>query len=172
MIRRPPRSTQSRSSAASDVYKRQLQIQDAKNSHLGTIYRTTLSGYIFATKARIDNRKKNLFSSNMSSRCSHNMVNFSPLAAEIVSLVWGTPPNFNFFSRLGSFTARHVVVVVSQTLRRCIEGATYVRQGDHHVGHWPTFQVYCFINLFRVLCIVAADSSFLLSFLITLNQLR
>jgi len=35
----------------------------------------TLSGYIFATKARIDNRK-NLLNSNISSTCSHNMVNF------------------------------------------------------------------------------------------------
>jgi len=42
------------------------------------------SGYIFATEACIDNRKKNLLSSNMSSRCAHNMVNFSPLTAEIV----------------------------------------------------------------------------------------
>ena len=31
---------------------------------------------------------------------------------------------------------------VSQSLRRSIEGTTYVRQGDHHVGHWPTFLVY------------------------------
>jgi len=31
-------------------------------------HRTTLSGYIFASKARIDNRK-NVLSSNMSSRC-------------------------------------------------------------------------------------------------------
>jgi len=30
-------------------------------------------------------------------------------------------------------------VGVSQTLRRWTEGATYVRQGDLHVGHWPTF---------------------------------
>src|SRR5450756_2847398 len=30
MIRRPPRSTQSRSSAASDVYKRQLQMEEMK----------------------------------------------------------------------------------------------------------------------------------------------
>ena len=29
----------------------------------------TLSGYIFSTKARIDNQKKNLLSSNISSRC-------------------------------------------------------------------------------------------------------
>jgi len=33
-------------------------------------------------------------------------------------------------------------VSISQTLRRWTEGATYVRQGDHHVGHWPTFLVY------------------------------
>jgi len=36
---------------------------------------TTLSGYIFARKARIDNRKK-LLSSNISSTCPDNMVNF------------------------------------------------------------------------------------------------
>jgi len=59
-----------------------LKIQDAKKSPSGH-HRTTLSGYIFATKARIDNRKKNLLSSNMSSTCPHNMVNFGPLAAEI-----------------------------------------------------------------------------------------
>jgi len=39
-----------------------------------------LSGYIFTTKARIDNRKKNLLSSNMSTTCPHDMVNFGPLA--------------------------------------------------------------------------------------------
>jgi len=32
-------------------------------------------------------------------------------------------------------------VGVSQTLRRWTEGATYVRQGDNQVGHWPTFLV-------------------------------
>jgi len=47
----------------------------------------TLSGYIFASKVLIDNRKK-LLSSNISSRCPHNMVNFGPLAAEIGPVVW------------------------------------------------------------------------------------
>ena len=32
-----------------------------------------------------------------------------------------------------------LVVGVSQTLQRWTEGATYIRHGDHHVGHWPTF---------------------------------
>ena len=69
---------------------------------------TTSSGYIFATKARIDNRKKNLLSSNMSSTCLYNMANFSPLAAEIGPVVWGTPANFNGFRVLAALLhARH-----------------------------------------------------------------
>jgi len=40
--------------------------------------------------------EKNLLSSNISSTCAHNM-NFGPLAAEIVSGVWGTPATFNGF---------------------------------------------------------------------------
>jgi len=65
-------------------------------------HRTTLSGYIFATKARIDNRKKNLLNSNNSSTCPHNMVNFSLLVAEIFWRVWGTPANFNGFCGLAA----------------------------------------------------------------------
>jgi len=75
----------------------------AKNRNLGTI--SQLCRAIIATKAPIDNRKKNLLSSNiMSSRCAHNMVNIGPLTAEIGPVVWGTPANFNGFrrSRLGS----------------------------------------------------------------------
>jgi len=34
------------------------------------------------------------------------MVNFGPVAAEIVSLVWGTPGNFNGFRVFGSVTAQ------------------------------------------------------------------
>jgi len=65
-------------------------------------HRTNLSGYIFATKARIDNRKKNLLSSNMSSTCPHNMVNFGLPAAEIGWPVWCTPANFNWFRVLAA----------------------------------------------------------------------
>jgi len=167
----------------------------AKNSPSGH-HRTTLSGYIFATTACNDNRKKNL-NSNISSICSHNMVNLSPLAAEIISLVWGTLANFNRFRILVSLLQRRrsteanqtlhdvwpspglvhyvyifrgscpitefcqvqlslcvqvlrspilaallhgtLVVGISQTLRHLTEGTTYIRQGGHHVGHWPTF---------------------------------
>jgi len=75
----------------------------------------------------------------MSSTCPHNMVNFGPVAAEIDPVVLGTPCKFQRVSRLDSVTAQHLAVGVSQTLWRWTEGATYVRQGDHHVGHRPTF---------------------------------
>ena len=83
-----------------------------------------------------------MLSSNISSRCLHNMVNFGPLADEIVSLVWGTPGNFNGFRVLAALLHGTLVVGVRQTLRRWTEGATYVRQGGHHVGHCSTFLVY------------------------------
>jgi len=78
-------------------------MQDAKirqKCHLGTI--AQLSGYISATKACIDNWKKNLLNSNTSSTSLPIMVKFGPLAAEIVSLVWGTPANFNGFRVLAA----------------------------------------------------------------------
>jgi len=47
---------------------------------------------------------------------------------------------FQRVSRLDSVTARQSSIVgVRQTLRRWTEGATCVRQGNHRVGHWPTF---------------------------------
>jgi len=56
-----------------------------------------------------------LLSNNISSTCPHNMVNFGPLAAEIVSLVWGTPGNFNGFRVLPALLQGTLVVGVSQT---------------------------------------------------------
>ena len=41
--------------------------------------------------------EKNSLNSNISPTCPYNMVNFDPLAAEIGSLLWGTPGNFNGF---------------------------------------------------------------------------
>ena len=38
----------------------------------------------------------------MSSTRRHNMVNFSPLAAEIDPVVWDTPANFNGFRALAA----------------------------------------------------------------------
>jgi len=77
-------------------YRMQKSRQKSPSGH----HRTTLSGY--ATKARIDNREKNLLSSNMSSTCPHNMVNFVLQTAEIDPVVCGTPANFNRFRVLAA----------------------------------------------------------------------
>jgi len=67
------------------------------------------------------------------------MVNFGPLAAKIDPVVWGTPANFNGFRVLAALPHGTPVLSVSQTLQRWTEGATYIQQGSHHVGHQPTF---------------------------------
>ena len=67
------------------------------------------------------------------------MVNFDLLAAKIGPVVWGTPADFNGFRVLAELLHGSQVVGISQTLRHWTEGATYVWEGDHHVGHWPTF---------------------------------
>jgi len=45
-------------------------------------------------------------------------MSYDLLAAEIVSLVWGTPTNFNGFRVFAALLYGTVVVGVSQTLRR------------------------------------------------------
>ena len=59
--------------------------------------------------------EKNLLSSNIYTTCPYNMVNFGPLAAENVSLVWGTPANFNGFCVLAALLYGTLLVGVSQT---------------------------------------------------------
>jgi len=85
--------------------------------------------------------EKKLLNSNTSFTCPDNMVNFGLLTADICWRVWGTHANFNGFHVLAALLHGTLVVGVSQTLRHCTEGATYSRQGGHHVGHWPTFLV-------------------------------
>jgi len=82
-------------------YRTQKVVKKSQSGH----HRTSLSGYIFATKTRIDNREKLLkqqYPLHAFPQYSHNMVNFGPLAAEIHPVVWGTPANFNGFGVLAA----------------------------------------------------------------------
>jgi len=88
----------------------------AKNCHMGTI--AQICRAISSQIRHISTIGKNLFSSNISSTCLHNMANFGPLAAEIVLLVWGTPANFNGFGVLAALLDGTLIEGVSQTLRR------------------------------------------------------
>jgi len=108
-----------------------------KNRYLGTI--AQLCRAIPSQLRHISTIGNNLLSSNTSFACPLTMVNFGALTAEIHSGVWGTPANFNGFRVLAALLHGTLVVSVSQTLRRWTEGAIYIRQGGHHVGHWPTF---------------------------------
>ena len=77
-----------------------LQIQDAKNRHLGTI--AQLCRAISSQLRHVSKIEKKLLSSNTSSICSDNLLNFGLLTAEICWRVWGTPTNFNGFCVLAA----------------------------------------------------------------------
>ena len=113
-----------------------------KNRHLGTI--AQLCWAISSQLRHVSIIGKELVKQQTSSTCPHNMVNLRPTNCwhRLTSL--GHPCKFQLVLRLGSVTARHLVVGVSQTLRHWTEGATYIRQGDHHVGHWPIFLVFIY----------------------------
>jgi len=86
------------------------------------------------------------------------------LAAEICPVVWGTPANFNGFYDLAALLHSSQVVSISQTLWRWTEGTTYVRQGDHHVGHcfaiWSVYFLRHLLRcLIRLLCLICNHHS-------------
>jgi len=109
-------------------------MQDPKNRQKWPSghHRATFSGYVFATKVCIDNRKR-LVKQQYLPTCPHSMVNFSPLMAKIRSGVWGTPANFNGFCILAALLHGTLVVGVSQTLWHWTKVATCIRQGGHDV---------------------------------------
>ena len=74
-----------------------------KIRRLGTIVQ--LCRAISSQLRHVSTIGKKLVKQQYLSTCSYNMVNFGLLAAEIVSLVWGTAANFNGF-RVLAVTAR------------------------------------------------------------------
>jgi len=96
-----------------------LEMQDAKcrqKSPSGH-HRKNLSSYIFATKARIDNRKKRV-KQQCFLQISSQHGELRVLAVEIGPVVLGTPANFNGFRVMAALLHGTPVVGVSQTLRR------------------------------------------------------
>jgi len=106
-----------------------------KNSPSGH-HRTTLSGYIFATAAHIDNRK-NLLNSNISPTCPHIMVNFTLLMAEICWWVCGTPADFNGFCVLASLLKWRRSTEANQTLHDVWPSPGLVHYNIHFLGLLP-----------------------------------
>ena len=73
---------------------------DAKNRHLRTI--AQLCPAISSQLRHISTIGKKLIKQQYLLHMPYNMVNFGLLSAEILSLVWGTPPNFNWFHVLAA----------------------------------------------------------------------
>jgi len=67
---------------------------------------------------------------------SSNMVNFGPLEAQIISLVWGSPANFNGFRVLVSLLQRRRSTEANQTL--------------HDV--WPSPELVHYVHIFGGSC--------------------
>jgi len=111
----------------------------AKKPYLGTI--TQLCRTISSQLRHVSTIGKNLLSSNTSSTCPYNMVNFGPLPAEIVSLVWGSPGNFNGF--------RVLVVLLHGTLLVGVSQTAALNRGRHlySVG-WPSRWAFSHISSF------------------------
>jgi len=95
-------------------YRTQKVVKKSPSGH----HRTTLSGYIFATKARIDNWKKPVKQQYLVHTFPQYGELNGPLAAEIGPVVWGTPANFNGFRILAALLQGTPVLGISQTLRR------------------------------------------------------
>jgi len=130
--------------AASWKYRTQKWHKKSPSGH----HPTTLLGYIFTTKARINNRKKNLLSSNISSTGRYNIVNFGVLAAEIVSLAWDTPANFNGFHVLTVLLHGTPVMGVRQTValnrgRHLYSAGRPSRWALAHISTWLYFLISC-----------------------------
>jgi len=78
----------------------------AKNSTSGHHHRTlSIVAVYFATKGYVSTIEK-IVKLQYILHMSHNMVNFSPLAAEVCLPDWGTPANFNGFRLLASLLHR------------------------------------------------------------------
>jgi len=101
---------------------------------------TTMSSYIFATKACIDNQKKNVKQLYL----LHRSLQYGELRHtsgwdRFVSL--GQPCKFQWVSSLASVTARHSSTGRQPNFAALNRGRHLYMQGGHHVWHWPTFLV-------------------------------
>jgi len=93
-------------------------MQDAKMMQKIAIWAPSHNfvGLYLHNKGMYCQSEKNLLNSNISPTCPHSSVNFGPLAAEIGSLVWVTPANFNGFRVLAALLHDTQVVSIGQTL--------------------------------------------------------
>jgi len=123
------------------VARGSLKIQDAKkvakNRHLGTIAK--LCRAISSQLRHISTIGKKFVKQQYILQISPRYGELRPTSGWDRFGSLGHPYEFQRVHVLAALLHGTPAVGVSQTLRRWTECATYIRQGDHHVGHWPTF---------------------------------
>ena len=121
---------------------------DAKNRPLGTIAQLcrAISSQLRQESTIGKNFKAEI--SPLHALSSYNTVNFAPLVAEIVSLVWGKIANFNGFRVLASLLQRRRSTEANQTL--------------HNV--WPSPARLHYMYIFRGCCPVPCASYRIVSY--------
>jgi len=113
-----------------------------KIRHLGTI--AQLCRAISSQIRHISTIEKKLVKQQYLPHMSVQYGELRPTSGWVLLANLGHPCKFQWVSRLGRLAALlhgTRAVGASQTLRRWAQGATCIRQGGHHVGHWPTFLV-------------------------------
>jgi len=111
----------------------------AKNCHLGTIAQLCLA--ISSQLRHVSTIGKKLVKQQYVLQMSSQYGELRPTSGWDRFVTLEHPQISTGFASWQRYWTACIVVGISQTLRRWIEGAAYVRQGDHHVGHWLTFLV-------------------------------
>jgi len=93
---------------------------------------------IFATNSRIDIQKK-IVKQQYLLHMSSEFGELRPTNGWDLLASLRHPSKFQRVRVLAALLHGTLVVGVSQILQPLTEGATYIRQGGHHVGQWPTF---------------------------------
>jgi len=125
-------------------------------------HRTTLSGYIFATEAYIDNQKMCL-NSNICSTCPRNIVNVGPLTTEISVREFGAPSKFQQVSCLGFLTAPTLLNGGQPHFARCL---TVSWAGTLYIHFWGSCPLTEFCQLQNSLCVQLVLRSLILAALL------
>ena len=110
----------------------------SKICHLGTI--AQICRAIFLQLRHLSTIGKKLVKQQYLLHMSPQYGELRPTGDQSDSL--GHPCKFQWVSHIGSVTARHSSSGRQPNFVHCSEGATCIRQGGHHIGHWPTFLVF------------------------------
>jgi len=94
------------------------------------------------------------------------MVNFGPLAAEIVSLVWGTPANFNGFRVLAALL--HSQTAALNRGRHLYSAGRPSRWALAHISSYFMFQS-CHLYVYDIL-VLAISSTLMFQYLHCTNS--